>query len=316
VLTVKKITMKGQKQMTTTTDITLDELFQLCSTRLKDVFFHSMQDIPSFELKKAMEYSLLSGGKHIRPLLIYATGFIFNAPWENLDIPACSVELIHTYSLIHDDLPCMDNANLRRGKPTLHNVNGEGMAVLAGDALHTLAMQLIADYPAPLEAEKRLQMIKTLTYACGPYGMAAGQALDITVMNDESISSDLLIDIYRLKTGALFAACIELGRLASGNDDEVNQNALKEFGDCIGLAFQIQDDILDIEATTQSLGKPQGIDEKNKKITYPKLMGIKKAQEKVEQLYQEALQTINYLGYRAKLLRELTGFVLLREKSL
>lgn len=301
--------------MKLTTDITLDELFQLCSNRLKEVFAHSLQNIPSLELKTAMEYSLLSGGKHIRPLLIYATGFIFNTPWENLDIPACSVELIHTYSLIHDDLPCMDNANLRRGKPTLHKIHSEGMAVLAGDALHTLAMQLIADYPAPLKADRRLQMIKTLTHACGPYGMAAGQALDITVMNDGSISSDLLIDIYKLKTGALFVACIELGRLASKDDDEVNQRALKEFGDCIGLAFQIQDDILDIEATTLSLGKPQGLDEKNKKITYPKLMGIQKAKEKVDRLYEQALQAINYLGYKAQLLRELTGFVLMREKK-
>jgi len=307
--------MKGLKQMKpTTTDITLDELFQLCSNRLKAIFSYSMQDIPSLELKTAMEYTLFNGGKHIRPLLIYATGFIFDAPLENLDIPACSVELIHTYSLIHDDLPCMDNADLRRGKPTSHKIHGEGIAVLAGDALHTLAMQLITDYPAPLKADRRLQMMKTLTHACGPYGMAAGQTLDITVMNDAAISSDLLIDIYRLKTGALFAACIELGRLASKDDDEINQQALKEFGDCIGLAFQIQDDILDIEATTESLGKSQGLDEKNNKVTYPKLLGLNKAKEKVDHLYQEALQAINYMGYKAQLLRELTGYMLLREK--
>lgn len=258
--------MKGHKRMKTkTSDLTLDELFQLCSNRLKTVFSSSLQDIPSLELKTAMEYTLFNGGKHIRPLLIYATGFIFDAPLENLDIPACSVELIHTYSLIHDDLPCMDNADLRRGKPTSHKMHGEGIAVLAGDALHTLAMQLISDYPAPLKADRRLQMMKNLTYACGPFGMAAGQALDITVMNDETISSDLLLDIYRLKTGALFAACIELGRLASKDDDEINQRALSEFGNCIGLAFQIQDDILDIESPTDLLGKSQGIDAKKQK---------------------------------------------------
>jgi farnesyl diphosphate synthase len=297
-----------------TTDITLDELFQLCSNRLKTTYSNSIQNIPSLELKMAMEYTLLNGGKHVRPLLIYATGFIFDAPLENLDIPACSVELIHTYSLIHDDLPCMDNADLRRGKPTSHKVYGEGIAVLAGDALHTLAMQLIANYPARLKAERRLQMMKTLTDACGPYGMAAGQALDITVMSDENISKDLLIDIYRLKTGSLFAACIELGRLASDDDDELNQQALQEFGNRVGLAFQIQDDILDIEATTESLGKSQGLDEKNKKVTYAKLMGIKKAKEKVDHLYQEALEAINYLGHKAQLLRQLTKYMLLREK--
>ena len=190
-----------------------------------------------------MEYTLFNGSKRLRPLLIYATGYTFGAPWECLDIPASTVELIHTYSLIHDDLPCMDNANLRRGKPTCHKVFGEGMAVLTGDALHTLAMQIIASHTAPLKPEKRLQMMKTLGKACGPFGMASGQAMDITLMNEETISGRLLEDIYRLKTGALFTACIELGWLASKDDDELNQEALIEFGNCIGLAFQIQDDI-------------------------------------------------------------------------
>jgi farnesyl diphosphate synthase len=312
---VKRI-IKGQTQMKKpiTNDMTLEELVQHCSTRLKSIFSHSSQDIPSLELKAAMEYTLFNGGKYLRPLLIYATGSIFNAPLENLDIPACSVELIHSYSLIHDDLPCMDNADLRRGKPTSHKVHGEGIAVLTGDALHTLAIQLITDYPAPLKAEKRLQMMKTLTRACGPYGMAAGQALDITLMNDEAISPNLLLDIYKLKTGALFAACVELGRLASKDEDEINQRALKEFGDYIGLAFQIQDDILDIESSTQSLGKSQGLDALNKKITYPKLLGVHKAKEKVDWLYQEALEAINYFGHKAQLLRELTGHMLLRGK--
>jgi farnesyl diphosphate synthase len=261
-----------------------------------------------------MEYTLMNGGKRIRPLLIYATGLIFEAPLENLDIPACSVELIHTYSLIHDDLPCMDDADLRRGKPSCHKEYGEGIAVLTGDALHTLAMQTIAGHPAPLKAERRLQMMKILSTACGPYGMAAGQALDITVMNDEGISPDLLIDIYRLKTGALFTACIELGRLASKDDDEMNKSALKDFGDRIGLAFQIQDDVLDVEASTEALGKQQGIDAKNKKVTYPKLVGINEAKHKVQLLYQQALEAINYMGHKAQLLRDVTSHMLLRNK--
>lgn len=167
---------KGLKSMKqTTTDTTLDELFQLCSDRLKQIYPPLLEEIPSLDLKTAMEYTLLNGGKHIRPLLIYATGMIFNAPLENLDAPAGSVELIHTYSLIHDDLPSMDDADMRRGKLACHKVHGEGIAILTGDAMHTLAIQVIASHPSQLKADRRLQMIQILTHACGPYGMAAGQ---------------------------------------------------------------------------------------------------------------------------------------------
>lgn len=295
-------------------DLSVDQLIKLCSGRLEKIFPFYTRDILSLELKTAMEYTLSNGGKHLRPLLIYATGCIFNAPLENLDIPACAIELIHTYSLIHDDLPCMDNADLRRGKPTCHKVHGDAMAVLTGDALNSLSIQVIAAHPAPLKPEKRMQMIKVLSEAAGPYGMVAGQALDITVMHDESISTELLLDIYRLKTGALFSASIELGRLASKDDDELNQRALKEFGHCIGLAFQIQDDILDVETATESLGKSQGMDAMNNKVTYPKLHGLNQAKEKVKSLYEDALTAINYLGHRAQLLRELTGYMLQRKK--
>lgn len=306
--------MRAENTMRTLTDLNMDELHQLCSPRIKQVFSHYLHNIPSLELKSAMEYTLSNGGKLLRPLLIYAAGSAFDAPLENLDIPASAVEIIHTYSLIHDDLPCMDNADLRRGKPSCHKAFNEAIAVLTGDALQTLAIQIISDHAAPLALSKRLQMISVLCKACGPYGMAAGQALDITLMNDDQISSDLLLDIYRLKTGNLFTACLELGRLASNDDDETNQRALKEFGDNIGLAFQIQDDILDIEAATDSLGKPQGIDVANNKITYPRIHGLNAAKEKVNSLYQNALESINYLGHRAQLLREVTGRMLNRQK--
>jgi farnesyl diphosphate synthase len=260
-----------------------------------------------------MDYTLQNGGKRIRPLLIYATGTIFDAPSENLDIPAISVELIHTYSLIHDDLPCMDNADLRRGKPTCHKVHGEGMAVLAGDALHTLAMQIISSHPAPLSAERRLQMIQTLSIACGPYGMAAGQALDITALSQPNISLELIEHIYKLKTGVLLSACIELGHLASGDDNASHRATLKQFGNCIGLAFQIQDDILDIETTADISGKTQGIDLINNKITYPRICGIDKAKTKVANLYQEALVCLENFGENAQLLREITTKMLTRQ---
>ena len=297
-----------------TSELTLDELLACCPKRLEQTFSAYLQNTTSSDLKDAMEYALSNGGKRLRPLLIYATGYTFGAPLESLDIPACSVELIHTYSLIHDDLPCMDNADLRRGKPTCHNVFGDAIAVLTGDALHTLAMQILAGHPAPLSAERRLKMMKTLSEACGPFGMAAGQALDITLLNDKTLSGDLVENIYRLKTGALFTACIELGRLASNDTDEINQKALREFGDSIGLAFQIQDDILDIEASTETLGKPQGIDAKNNKATYPNLYGLETAKNKVETLYLQALESINYLGHSAQLLRSLTSHMLLRDK--
>lgn len=299
--------------MTKKTELTLDALLTLCPTRLEKTFSAYLQNTTSSDLKDAMEYALSNGGKRLRPLLIYATGYIFGAPLENLDIPACSVELIHTYSLIHDDLPCMDNADLRRGKPTCHKVFGEAIAVLTGDALHTLAMQILASHPAPLKADQRVKMMKVLSEACGPFGMAAGQALDITMLNDKTLSGELVENIYQLKTGALFTACIELGRLASNDDDEINQKALREFGECIGLAFQIQDDILDIEASTEILGKPQGIDAKNNKATYPNIYGLEAAKNKVDTLYLAALESINYLGHSAQLLRSLTDYMLQRK---
>lgn len=298
----------------TMTDINLDDLFELCSARLNKIYPPLLEEITSLDLKAAIEYTLSNGGKHIRPLLIYATGMIFNAPLECLDVPASSVELIHTYSLIHDDLPSMDDADMRRGKLACHKVHGEGIAILTGDAMHTLAIQVIASHPSSLKPERRLQMIRVLTRACGPYGMAAGQALDITVMNDDTISEDLLLDIYHLKTGALFTACIELGWLASRDDDEVNQKALREFGQCIGLAFQIQDDLLDIESSSEITGKSHGLDAKNHKMTYPRLVGQRKAQDKIESLYQQALEAINYLGQQAQLLRDLTTHMLERRR--
>ncbi len=297
-----------------TNNISLAELQELCANRLKHVYDGYLQTIASLELRTAMKYAMQQHGKYLRPQLIYAAGAIFGGKTECLDVPAAAVEMIHTYSLIHDDLPCMDNADLRRGQPTCHKVYGEGLAVLTGDALHTLAIQLMADHPAPIKTEKRLQMINILAKACGPYGMAAGQALDITILNDPAITIDSLLNIYHLKTGALFTACIELGRIAAGDDDENNETALREFGNSIGLAFQIQDDILDIQTSTQTSGKPQGIDAHNNKMTYPHLLGVAAANEKVESLYQQALESINYLGEQAHLLRELAKHMLRRDR--
>lgn len=293
-------------------DLTLESLTTLCQQRVDSIFSTYLQSIPSLELKSAMQYSLSNGGKRLRPLLIYASGITFGAPLEHLDVPAAAIEMIHTYSLIHDDLPSMDDANLRRGKPTCHKEFGEGIAVLTGDALHTLAMQILVSHPSTLKPERRLQMLDLVCKACGPYGMAAGQAYDITVLGDKTISTDLLMDIYRMKTGALFTACLELGRLGSKDDDEINQRAMLDFGNHIGLAFQIQDDILDITGSPNETGKIQGIDQQNQTMTYPKLHGLEKAHAKVQSLYLEALEAIDYLGENAQILRELAQHMLER----
>lgn len=295
-------------------EFNLAELASRCPDRLQAIFREYLHPVKALELKSAINYTLEKGGKRLRPLLIYATGLMFDAPWINMDLPACAVELIHTYSLIHDDLPCMDNADLRRGQPTCHKIFSEGMAVLTGDALHTLAIQILSCHPAQLSDSNRVAMIATLTKACGPYGMAAGQALDITVMNDIGISKSLLEEIYHLKTGRLFTACLELGRLSANNDNELHQAVLRQFGDDIGLAFQIQDDILDIETSTELLGKPQGGDHKNNKLTYPKLYGLKDAKEKVDMLYNRALDRLRIFGNSADILSELIQTMLLRKK--
>lgn len=294
-------------------NLTLEDLIHASNERLDQLYLGYLENTPSLELKNAMEYSLLNGGKRLRPLIIYAAGATFNAPMENLDTAAAAAELIHTYSLIHDDLPCMDDAALRRGRPACHKAFGEGMAVLSGDALLTLAMQLIAAHPAPVKAERRVQMMFALGEACGPFGMAAGQALDLTVMTDDSISTRVLEDIYRLKTGALLTACTELGWLASKDDDETNREAMRDFGRHIGLAFQIQDDILDIEGQTSETGKPGGLDASHHKFTYPRLHGLAAAKERVEKLYEQALEAINYLSDNAVLLRELAKMMLKRK---
>lgn len=300
--------------MTINNELSAEDLHHEANLRLESVFETYLLDVPCLELKAAMKHSLLKGGKRLRPLLVYATGSLFSANPANLDIAAAAVEMIHTYSLIHDDLPAMDDADIRRGQPSCHKAFDEATAILAGDGLLTLAMQIIASHPAPLSAEKRLAMLALISEASGPYGMVAGQALDITALSDPDISQDLLKQIYRLKTGTLLSSCTKMAWLASDSDDEFDKNALTKFGDSIGLAFQIQDDILDIESSTNMLGKEQGIDIKNNKMTYPKVVGINKAKQKVESLYNECLEAINHFGKRAHLLRQLTTTMLERKR--
>ena len=289
--------------------LSFTEFTQLCHSRLEKLFVLYLQNQPSSseQLQQAMAYAVLNGGKRIRPLLVYATGYALDVAFDNLDVPAAAIELIHAYSLIHDDLPAMDNADLRRGKPSCHKAFTEAIAILAGDALQPLAFEIIASHPAKLTAEKRIAMIHILSEASGLNGMAAGQALDITGVN----SLDTLTKMYQLKTGKLLTAAVRLGELAS---DHHTAPTLEKFAENIGFAFQLQDDLLDIESETHLLGKPQGIDAINHKKTYPAFIGIEKTREKIQEFFTGALAALEPLDEKADLLRELAHYLLQRKK--
>ncbi|MCD6040163.1 MAG: ispA [Gammaproteobacteria bacterium] len=289
--------------------VSLVDLMETCQSRLTKFFnFYLQKKISEAPLlQQAMHYAVSNGGKYLRPLLVYATGHIFNASLENLDIPACAVELIHSYSLIHDDLPPMDNAELRRGKPACHKAFTEAMAILAGDALQPLAYEIIARHPSNLNTAQRLAMIDMLAHASGLDGMAAGQALDI--MGVDSLPT--LEHMYALKTGALFSSSVRLGMLVA---DIKTHPLLEKFAETVGFAFQIQDDLLDLESNSAITGKPAGLDATNKKVTYPALMGITRAQEKVQALLTQAIYTLEPFEHKADLLRELVYSILQRKK--
>lgn len=285
----------------------LADLQIICINRT-DQLYHKYIKLPapSAKLQEAVSYAVFNGGKRVRPLLVYATGLALGAEIENLDAAAAAIELIHAYSLIHDDLPAMDDADFRRGKPACHKVFGEGVAILAGDALQTLAFQIIATHSCSLNSEQKLQMIGILSEASGLAGMAGGQALDIA---EKITRVEDLTELYRLKTGALLSAAVKLG-IAGAN--QKNNPALEKFAECIGFAFQIQDDVLDIES--DATGKPQGIDVINEKVTYPALVGIEKSRLKVKELIESAFSLIADLGPEGKILHELAHYLLQRKQ--
>lgn len=271
-------------------------------------------------LYEAIRYSVLNGGKRIRPLLVYATGEALGHPLELLDAPAAAVELIHCYSLIHDDLPAMDNDDLRRGKPTCHKAFDEATAILTGDALQTLAFQLLTDPKLnPIHPEQKIQMIHTLAEKSGMRGMVGGQALDMAETDKHSvISLQHLRNIHHKKTGALIEASVTLGALASAETMDETQSAfipkLQEYARCIGLAFQIQDDILDMVGTTESLGKTAGKDVQQNKATFPSRLGVDTAQQYATALHQQALEAIECLEDKGDYLARLSEFFIKRSR--
>ena len=258
-------------------------------------------------LHEAMRYATLEGGKRVRPLLAFAAGEATGAAASRLEIVAAAVEMIHAYSLVHDDLPCMDDDVLRRGKPTCHRAFDEATAVLAGDALQALAFEILATGTDP----RRLAMMRTLTQAIGSHGMAGGQAIDLASVGKE-LTPAAIEDMHRRKTGALIHASVILGAQGAVRVDPPVSNALDGYGRSIGLAFQIVDDLLDVEGETETLGKTKGSDAARGKPTYPLVLGIPAARARVQALYQTALESLKPLGDNGRLLAQLAGYIVER----
>lgn len=264
-------------------------------------------------LIQAMKHGALLGGKRVRPFLTYMTGKLFGASDDALDTPAAAVECIHAYSLIHDDLPAMDNDDLRRGQPTCHVAFDEASAILAGDALQTLAFTILAEGDLSQEGDAyRILMVKELAAASGAAGMCLGQALDLSA-EGKLVDVDMLETIHRNKTGALIRCAVRLGALAAGKEGVTYLAQLDTFASAIGLAFQVQDDILDITSDTETLGKPQGSDIAAEKSTYPALLGLEGAQQKAALLYQEALQALHAIPYNTEQLEMFARYIIERK---
>lgn len=291
---------------------------QACQTRVDGALDHFLATLDNREpLVRAMRHGTLLGGKRLRPFLVYRTGMLFELPIGDLDAPAAAVECIHAYSLIHDDLPAMDNDDLRRGQPTCHIKFGETTAILAGDALQTLAFSILSSAPMPSVTDRhRLLMVSALADASGAAGMCLGQALDLAA-ETSPVTLAALENIHRRKTGALIRAAVRLGALAAGEPGREALPFLDSYADAIGLAFQVQDDILDVVGDTATLGKRQGADQHLGKSTYPALLGLDNARAKAHDLIQEslaALKEVDRLGYDTSALNALARFIIERDK--
>ncbi|WP_322528249.1 farnesyl diphosphate synthase [Salinicola sp. LHM] len=265
-------------------------------------------DGASASLDDAMRYSVLGTGKRLRPVLVYLAGRALGADDEALDAPAAAIEMIHAYSLVHDDLPAMDDDDLRRGRPTVHRAFDEPLAILAGDALQTLAFEALASRPHP-----RLgALITTLAQAAGRDGMAAGQAIDLGAVG-APMDLAALQAMHQHKTGALIRAAVRLGALVAVDESDPRVAALDRYASAMGLAFQIHDDVLDITGDTQTLGKTSGADARRDKPTYPALLGVAQAQRRARDLLDDALAALEPLGEAGQPLAALARFMIDRD---
>ena len=285
----------------------------LYQRRIEEVLARAL-DIPGAateRLIEAMRYSTLAGGKRVRPVLVYTTGEALGASLELLDAAAAAVELIHVYSLVHDDLPAMDDDDLRRGRPTCHRAFDEVTAILTGDALQARAFDVLAQAPAAIPANARIEMLRVLADAIGTRGMAGGQAIDLEAVK-KSVSAAELERMHRQKTGALIQASVLLGAISAGLSDVPQRAALELFGAEIGLAFQIQDDILDVEGNTSTLGKRAGADADRVKPTYPSVLGLEKARAEAQTRRDRAIAALSPWKERFEPLAEFAGFLVAR----
>ncbi len=296
--------------------MTLQEQLNTYQARVETALEHWLPEAnrEPEHLHAAMRYAVLGEGKRIRPVLVYASGEAFGVSPAALDGCASAVEMIHAYSLVHDDLPAMDDDDLRRGRPTLHKQFDEATAILAGDALQALAFHVLAhDENINVEAGQRVKMINTLALASGSLGMAGGQAIDL-----DSVGKDLnlqeLENMHLHKTGALIRASVELGGLCSNEVDTERFALMSQYADCIGLAFQVHDDILDIESDTETLGKPQGSDMARNKPTYPNLLGLEGARQTAQKLHAQALDCLRDFDDKADTLRMIADYIVQRNK--
>lgn len=280
---------------------------------VEEGLLRELTKVPAYDatLAKAMEYSLMAGGKRLRPVLLMAASDAVGKDGADFLTTGCAIEMIHTYSLIHDDLPAMDNDDYRRGKPTNHKVFGDGMAVLAGDALLTLAFEVMLRQQGAAP-EALVAVVSEMSRAAGPYGMVGGQALDL---EGEGVRLDMsaLRKIHMGKTGALFCAAIRSGAILAGAKEE-EIAALTLYAERFGLAFQITDDILDVTGDEAAIGKPVGSDVRNEKATYVTLTSLEKAKKLAEDAVSEAVAALRIFGERAAFLRDLALFLLEREK--
>ncbi len=263
-------------------------------------------------LHSAMRYSVLEGGKRVRPLLSFAAGELAGADLQRVDLVAAAVEMIHAYSLVHDDMPCMDDDVLRRGKPTCHVEYDEATALLVGDSLQSLAFQLLSEHTLSDDPLIQLQMVKLLAVASGSRGMAGGQAFDLDSVGKQ-LSVPELEFMHIHKTGALIRAAILLGVHCGNRLDTAQIAKLDHFGKCVGLAFQVVDDVLDAEADTATLGKTAGKDADNDKPTYVTLLGVTQAKKMSADLHAEAMDSLSTFGAGALRLRELADFIIIRK---
>lgn len=290
--------------------IELDQFIADAQARIEQLLdkILSPTHISSEPLLRAMRYSALGGGKRLRPMLSYATAITLGKPATCADAAACALELIHVYSLIHDDLPAMDDDDLRRGKATCHKAFDEATAILAGDALQALAFQTLALSPYLLVNDAtRLQMIACLSDTAGAAGMVAGQMMDLNAVG-QRIDGQALENMHRHKTGALIRAAVRLGALSTESATAEQLHALDQYAQAIGLAFQVHDDILDIESPTHTLGKAQGADVARNKPTYPALLGMDKAKQKRDTLIEQAIDAISIFE-NASLLQALAVYI-------